>query len=179
MIALLPREKDEEMEDRAVSCLIALRRVLSAADQNVRAVAKATGLSVQQLIVLQIIEDTTEITPMMIARRAGVAPATATALIEKLAQMNYVTRRRSESDRRKYWVSLTEAGKAALHSAPDPLHQKFSEEFARIPDYEQAMILAALERVADLVSSRDEPARAEHPHMLEMPKETDPEKETA
>jgi len=166
------------MEDRAVSCLIALRRVLSAADQNVRAVAKATGLSVQQMIVLQIIEDTTEITPMMIARRAGVAPATATALIEKLAQMDYVTRRRSESDRRKYWVSLTDTGLAALHSAPDPLHQKFSEEFARIPDYEQAMILAALERVANLVSSPDEPSRTEQPHVLEMPKATDAEKET-
>ena len=56
------------MEDRAVSCLIALRRVLSAADHNVRAVAKVTGLSVQQLIVLRIVEDTTEITPMMIVQ---------------------------------------------------------------------------------------------------------------
>lgn len=167
------------MEDRVVSCLIALRRVLSAADYNVRALAKATGLSVQQLIVLQIIEDTTEITPMMIARRAGVAPATATALIEKLAQMDYVSRRRSESDRRKYWVSLTEAGKAALHSAPDPLHQKFSQEFLRIPDYEQAMILAALERVANLVSTPGEVPGTGHPHMLEMPKGIDTEKETA
>ncbi len=167
------------MEDRAVSCLIALRRVLSAADHNVRAVAKATGLSVQQLIVLQIIEDTTEITPMMIARRAGVAPATATALIEKLAQMDYVSRRRSESDRRKYWVSLTEAGMAALHSAPDPLHRKFSEEFARIPDYEQAMILAALERVANLVSAPGEMPRSGHPHVLEMTKVIDAKKETA
>ena len=166
------------MEDRAVSCLIALRRVLSAADNNVRAVAKATGLSVQQMIVLQIIEDTTEITPMMIARRAGVAPATATALIEKLAQMDYVSRRRSESDRRKYWVSLTDAGKTALHSAPDPLHQKFSEEFARIPDYEQAMILAALERVANLVSTPGETPGADQPHVLEMSKPIDAEKET-
>lgn len=151
------------MEDRAISCLIALRRVLSAADQNVRALAKATGLSVQQLIVLQIIEDMHEITPMMIARRAGVAPATATALIEKLAQLGYLDRRRSEVDRRKYWVSLTEAGIRALHSAPDPLHQKFSETFSAIPDYEQAMILASLERVADLVSEPS-PALARHHH---------------
>ena len=156
------------MEDRAVSCLIALRRVLSAADHNVRAVAKVTGLSVQQLIVLRIVEDTTEITPMMIARSAGVAPATATALIEKLAQMDYVSRRRSQSDRRRYWVSLTEAGKAALHSAPDPLHQKFSEEF-RIPDYEQAMILAALERVANMVSTPGETLPGtDESHVLEV-----------
>ena len=151
----------EEMEDRAVSCLIALRRVVSAAEQNVRAVAKATGLSVQQLNVLHIIDDTSEITPMMIARRAGVAPATATALIEKLAQLGYVSRRRGESDRRRQWVSLTEAGKAALNSAPDTLEQKFSEEFGRIPDYEQAMILASLERIAGLVAKPGEVVPAE------------------
>ena len=160
------------MEDRAISCLIALRRVLSAADKNVRALAKATGLSVQQLIVLQIIEDKTEITPMMIARRAGVAPATATAIIEKLTQMGYVQRRRSESDRRKYWVSMTESGAAALHSAPDPLHQKFTEEFSRIPDYEQALILAALERIADLVSAPSEAHDLGHPHLLDVSKDS-------
>lgn len=157
------------MEDRAVSCLIALRRVLSAAEHNVRALAKATGLSAQQLIVLQIIEDTIEITPMMIARRAGVAPATATALIEKLAQLGYVSRRRSDIDRRKYWVSLTDTGIAALHSSPDPLHQRFSDAFADIPDYEQAMILASLERVADLVGTTQETLpRHHHAQVLEV-----------
>lgn len=155
------------MEDRAVSCLIALRRVVSAAEQNVRAVAKATGLSVQQLNVLHIIDDSTEITPMMIARRAGIAPATATALIEKLAQLGYISRRRGESDRRRQWVSLTETGKVALRSAPDTLDQKFSEEFARIPDYEQAMILASLERIAGLVAKPGEVVPMEAHPILE------------
>lgn len=164
------------MEDRALSCLIALRRVLSAADHNIRALAKATGLTAHQLIVLQIIEDTTEITPMMVARRAGVAPATATALIEKLAQLGYIARRRSETDRRKYWLSLTEAGVETLHSAPDPLHQRFSDMFRTIPDYEQAMILAALERVADLVGPPAEILpRDHHAQLLEVTTAMDPD----
>ncbi|PTW55035.1 DNA-binding MarR family transcriptional regulator [Breoghania corrubedonensis] len=140
------------MEDRALSCLLALRRVLGAAERNDRALARATGLTTAQLLVLRIIEDAKEITPKGISTRAGVAPASATALIEKLAQLGYLRRRRSESDRRKYWVSLTEAGVAALHSAPDPLHQRFSSAFDTISNWEQAMILSALERVAALVA---------------------------
>lgn len=140
------------MEDRALGCLVALRRVLGVAERNDRALARATGLTTAQLLVLRIVEDAGEITPKMIAQRAGVAPATATALIEKLARYGYLARRRSETDRRKYWVSLTSAGIEAIHSAPDPLHERFSEAFEAIPNWEQAMILAALERVNALVA---------------------------
>ncbi|WP_162901537.1 MarR family transcriptional regulator [Breoghania sp. L-A4] len=151
-----------DMEDRALSCLLALRRVLGAAERNDRALARATGLTTAQLLVLRIIEDAGEITPKIIASRAGVAPASATALIEKLAQFGYVRRRRSATDRRKYWVSLTENGAAALHSAPDPLHERFTDAFATIPGWEQAMLLAALERTAALVADEERPAGGEH-----------------
>ncbi len=154
------------MEDRALACLVALRRVLGVAERDARRLAKLTGLTPTQRLVLQIVRDAGEITPKMIADKAGVAPASATALIEKLSQLGLIDRRRSVSDRRKYWVSLTEAGGAALDSAPDPLLHRFAAEFDRIPDWEQAMILAALERVAGLVAS-DEPLPPPEPEPRE------------
>lgn len=142
---------DGTVEDRAQSSLLALRRILRAAELNGRAVARATGLTVAQLMALRIVEELGEVTPKTLATRAAVAPATATALIEKLVHAGYVHRRQSQADRRRYWVSLTETGQQALRDAPDPLHQRFSEAFSQIPSWEQAMILAALERVAGLV----------------------------
>lgn len=142
------------MNSRAQSSLIALRRILRATEENMRLLARATGLSAPQLMVMQIVEDAGEATPKTIATRAGIAPATATALIEKLVQKGYVRRRRGETDRRQYWVSLTSDGAAALHDAPDPLHQEFTERFSDLPDWEQAMVVAALERVAGLVSAQ-------------------------
>lgn len=139
------------MEDRALSCLVALRGVLGVAERNDRAMARATGLTTAQLLVLRLVRSAHEITPKVLAQRAAVAPASATALIEKLSQLGYLTRRRSETDGRKYWVSLTEAGIKVIESAPDPLHQRFSEAFIDIPEWEQAMILAGLERIEALL----------------------------
>ena len=140
------------MEDRALSSLVALRRILRATEDNTRQIARATGLSPPQLAVMQLVAEAGEIAPSIIARRAGIAPPTATALIEKLVQRGHLSRRRSETDRRSLRVALTGQGRAALGSAPDPLHARFSERFGRLPDWEQALIVAALERVAALVT---------------------------
>jgi len=153
------------MESRAHSSLVALRRILRATEENSRLLAKATGLTAPQLMVMQIVEDAGEATPKIIARSAGIAPATATALIEKLVRRGLVRRRQGMTDRRQYWVSLTPEGAAEMHAAPDPLHQEFTEKFERLPDWEQAMIVAALERVAGLISAGHPPAESRVLHV--------------
>ena len=146
------------MEDRAYSSLVALRRILRASESNARALARETGLTTAQLVVLQIVADAGETTPKGIAERAGTSQATITALVEKLHRRDFVERRRGHTDRRQLWLTLTPAGRKALDEAPDPLHARFSEGFGRLPDWEQAMIVAALERVASLVGATDESA---------------------
>ena len=146
------------MEDRAHSSLVALRRILRASETNARALARETGLTTAQLIVLQIVGDAGETTPKAIAKRAGTSQATVTSLVEKLRQRGFVARERGESDRRQFWLSVTPAGAKALADAPDPLHARFAEGFHQLPDWEQAMIVAALERVAYLVGAEKRPA---------------------
>jgi DNA-binding MarR family transcriptional regulator len=141
------------MEDRANSSLVALRRILRAAENGARELARQTQLSTPQLIVMQIVEEAQEATPKTISQRAGIAQATATALLDKLERRGYVTRRRGQSDRRQVWIALTEEGREALSSAPDPLQERFAERFLELSDWEQAMIVAALERVAGLLDA--------------------------
>ena len=47
------------------------------------------------------------------------------------------------------------AGREAIDRAPDPLQERYIKEFNRLPDWEQAMIVAALERVAGLLNAGD------------------------
>ena len=158
------------MEDRAYSSLAALRRILRASESSARALARETGLTTAQLVVLQIVDDAGETTPKGIAERAGTSQATITALVEKLHRRGFVERRRGESDRRQLWLTLTPAGRAALDEAPNPLHARFSEGFRRLPDWEQAMIVAALERVASLIGATHDHAADPlliDPHSLE------------
>ncbi len=141
------------MEDRAHSSLVALRRILRASEAAAREMARQTQLSTPQLVVLQIVHEAEEATPKAISQRAGIAQATATALLDKLERRGFVTRRRGETDRRQVWIALTEAGREAVRAAPDPLQDRFTERFLELPDWEQAMIMAALERVAGLLDA--------------------------
>lgn len=60
------------MEDRVQTSLIALRRILRATELNARTLARATGLTTPQFIVLSIVSEAGETTPKAIAARAGV-----------------------------------------------------------------------------------------------------------
>ncbi|MGF1620075.1 MAG: MarR family winged helix-turn-helix transcriptional regulator [Rhodomicrobiaceae bacterium] len=141
------------MEDRVQASLIALRRILHATEQNVRALARTTGLTVSQLIVLEIVAATDRVSPKGIAGRAGIGQATATSLIDKLEARGFVIRTRGKRDRRIVWVSATEAGHEILQSAPNPLQRIFAQQFSRLADWEQAMLVSALERVGDMMNA--------------------------
>jgi DNA-binding MarR family transcriptional regulator len=141
------------MEDRTQTSLIALRRILRATELNARKLARATGLTTPQLIVLEIVAAAGRLTPKEIAARAGVGQATVTSLVGKLEARGLVTRRRAELDRRAIWVAPTDEGLELLEAAPDPLQRTFSNQFEQLPDWEQAMIVAALEKVGAMLDA--------------------------
>ncbi|WP_265517646.1 MarR family winged helix-turn-helix transcriptional regulator [Nitratireductor luteus] len=142
------------MENRTQTSLIALRRILRATELNARTLARETGLTTPQLIVLEIVAAAGRATPKDISGKAGVGQATATALVDKLVARGLVQRTRGERDRRIVWVSATETGRELLKAAPDPLQRTFSNQFERLPDWEQAMIVAALEKVGFMLNAR-------------------------
>lgn len=141
--------------DRTDQSLIALRRILRATELYGRELAKEVGLTAVQLRVLQIVAETGTATPTEIAGRMGVTQATITALIHKLEDKDFITRKRSETDRRQTILSITDVGRETLNSAPDPLQQRYVKKFEGLEDWEQAMIVAVLERVAGLIGARE------------------------
>lgn len=141
------------MENRTQTSLIALRRILRATELNARTLARATGLTTPQLVVLEIVAAAGRATPKDISGQAGVGQATATSLVDKLESRGLVTRSRGERDRRVVWVAPTPAGRALLEEAPDPLQRTFSEQFQALPNWEQAMIVAALEKVGAMLDA--------------------------
>jgi DNA-binding MarR family transcriptional regulator len=141
------------MENRMQTSLISLRRILRATEFNARSLAHATGLSVAQLVVLELVASEDRVLPTAIAKGAGVGHATATSLIDKLQRRGLVMRTRGKRDRRHVWVSITDEGRDLLSRAPNPLQRTYSEQFEKLPDWEQAMIVATLEKVASLLNA--------------------------
>jgi len=143
--------------DRVDESLIALRRILRATALYERDLAHAAGLTPAQLRVLQILRGRPggSTTPKALATQMGVAQATITALVDKLVAGGQVTRERSQIDRRQTNVTITDAGRAAVRDAPDALQQRFVRAFEKMQDWEQAQLVASLERVAAMLDAED------------------------
>lgn len=139
----------------ANATLRALRRVLRATEGGTRRLAAATGLTPSQLLVLREIDAGDEVTPGLVAQRLQFSHATITAVVDRLVALDLVSRTRSEQDKRRMLMKATDAGRRCLLEAPDMLQEKFEAAFAVLPGWEQAMILAGTERLADLLGAGD------------------------
>ncbi|MHC0053568.1 MarR family winged helix-turn-helix transcriptional regulator [Actibacterium sp. D379-3] len=141
--------------DRTDVSLIALRRILRATELYGRKLAKEAGLTAVQLRVLQIVAEKGFSTPKELSGRMGVTQATVTALINKLETKGLLQRQRSETDRRQTNLLITDTGRQTVATAPDPLQQRYVREFEALEEWEQAMIVAVLERVASMLDAED------------------------
>lgn len=146
------------MQVRTKMALSALRKILRKTELNAKALMRETGLTPSQLIFMQMIDDGAEHTAGSIASRMGITQATTTALIHKLEGQGMVTRRKGEADRRQVWLSLTDKGRAILEISPDGAHARFHDAFSQLPEWEQLMLISALERVAAMLGDEDEAA---------------------
>lgn len=117
--------------------------------------AAATGLTPSQMMVLQQLERNGETIPSTIAASLQFGQATVTNLVDRLEEAGLATRRRSERDKRQMLLNITDRGRAVLSAAPDLLQEQFRGRFSNLQLWEQAMILAALERVAELLDATD------------------------
>ncbi len=141
--------------DRTDISLIALRRILRATELYGKELANAAKLTAAQFRALQIVGEIGHATPSDIAARMGVSQATITALVDKLVARGLVTRERSERDRRQTNVTITAEGQATVDEAPDALQQRYVRKFEALEDWEQAQIIASLERVAAMLDAED------------------------
>ena len=137
------------------AALRAIRRILRAADQSGRRLAAATGLTPSQLLVLQEIDRRGETTPSVVAASLQFGQATVTNIVDRLTAAGLATRHRNERDRRQFLLRATAEGRAILDAAPDLLQARFRDRFEELPAWEQAMVLAALERLSQLLDATE------------------------
>lgn len=147
----------DQSSERVDDSLIALRRILRATALYERDLAAEAGVTPAQLRVLQILNGRPDgsATPKALATQMQVAQATVTAILDKLQALKAVSRVRSETDRRQTNVVITPHGQATVRDAPDALQQRFVRAFDRMQDWEQAQLVASLERVAGMLDAED------------------------
>ncbi len=152
-LGLTQLEKDVLL-NRIEEVLIALRRVIRATDLHSKYLAKTTGLTAPQILVLQSIRDKGQITIGELASEISLSQATVTTILDRLEKRNLVYRERSEEDKRKVHAYLSDQAMETLKNAPIPLQDHFARQFVDLHEWEQTMIISALQRVAQMMDAQ-------------------------
>lgn len=149
------REPNEEIGEKAGA-----DEFLDAFDAFVQAVRRARGgrtrereraLTLSQYGLLQPLAQSDGARVRELAEQAGIAPSTATRILDALERRGIVDRSRSAGDRRGVSVTLTEAGREALRDEDDWLRAREREFYARLPDDERRLAPDLLLRLAALI----------------------------
>ncbi len=135
--------------------LIAIRRIIRAVDLHSRRLAQRSGLTGPQLLVMQAIAAHALPTSGEVSREVSLSQATVTTILDRLERNGYIQRIRSESDKRKVHLRLTEGGQRLLDAAPTPLQESFIDSFDKLKDWEQHLIISSLERVVEMMDAQD------------------------
>lgn len=133
--------------------LIALRRITRAIDLHSKRLARETGLTVPQLLVLKEIAASEQAKPSEVAKNIHLSQATVTSIIDRLERAELLVRARSEHDRRAVDLTLTEEGRRRLADAPDLLQADFISQFARLKDWERAQLVSSIQRLAMMMDA--------------------------
>lgn len=134
--------------------LVSLRRVIRATDLHSKYLAKTTGLTAPQILLLQSIRDKGQVTIGELASEISLSQATVTTILDRLEKRELVYRERSDQDKRKVHAYLTEKGIETLKVAPTPLQEHFVRQFNDLHNWEQTMIIASLQRVAHMMDAQ-------------------------
>lgn len=144
-----------EHQETHDAVLISLRRIIRAIDLRSKNLAQHHGLTVPQLVVLQEVNRSGEVSAGQLAKNVSLSNATVTGILDRLAKRELVDRRRSGNDKRRVLVKLTGKGAEMLSKAPLLLQDRFVSEFSKLADWEQNLILSSLQRVAHMMEAKD------------------------
>jgi DNA-binding MarR family transcriptional regulator len=150
----LNQEQKDQLLNHIEEVLIALRRVIRATDLHSKYLAKTTGLTAPQILLLQTLRDKGQITIGELAQEVSLSQATVTTILDRLEKREMVYRQRSQTDKRKVHAFLTDNAQEILKKAPIPLQEQFTRQFSDLQEWEQTMIISALKRVAQMMDAQ-------------------------
>lgn len=152
----------------------ALRRIVRAHDLHSKALAKATGLTAAQLIILRGIAELGEVTSTALSAYADISLPTVVTVLDNLEERGIIQRYRSGLDRRVVHTRLTELGAAMVAKAPPPLGEIFADRFARLDETRRQDLVASLSVFADLLSPSIMPEATQPTPDPDMPRRSRP-----
>lgn len=134
--------------------LVLLRQIIRSTDMQDKEISRLIGLTLPQLILMQTLRETGQMTPGELSKEVVLTQATVTSILDRLEKKALILRERGSEDKRKVWISLTDAGAELMKGVPATRQELFVRHFEDMQPWEQSMIVASLERVAFMLNAQ-------------------------
>lgn len=144
--------------DLSDEILRSLRRIVRAIDLHSRVLAQSHGLTGPQALILKELTRLEDTTVGQLAQQVSLSPATVTDILSRLESRGFVTRSRSDQDKRRVLVKPTTAALEVLQSGPSLLQENFIAELEALEEWERTLILSSLQRIASMMAAEAIPA---------------------
>ncbi len=135
--------------------LISLRQVIRAIDIHSKQLNKKSGLTGPQLMVMTKIAQLDGPMAKQVAQDINLSPATVTSIVDRLEAKELVVRKRSQLDKRKVELYLSENGAILFQSSPKPLQEHFIKRYQALDSWEQSQLLSSVERIASMMDAEE------------------------
>lgn len=139
--------------NKADDVLVALRRIIRATDLHSKYLFKSSGLTMAQVLLMRSIRDKPGVPIGDLAQDIQLSQATVTTVLDRLEKRKLISRERSTSDKRKVFITLTDSGRDLVGKSPVPLQEHFIQNYSKLKDWEQTLILSSLQRVAEMMDA--------------------------
>lgn len=140
-------------QDLSDSVMSTLRQIIRAIDLQSKQLTKKYGLTGPQLIILKEIYRSPHSPISEIAKNVSLSQATVTSILDRLCQQGFSLRQRSEKDKRKVNITLTDKALEVLSRKPSVLQDDFTRQFEKLEDWEKNMLLSSLQRLANMMDA--------------------------
>jgi len=126
-----------------------LRRIVRSLRAAEATSEAALGVTTAQLFVLREIEKAGTVTVGELAARTATAQSSVSEVLARLDARQLIRKCRSEADRRRTEISLSERGAQLLARAPETIQERLLAAFRRLPEQRQRDAAAALQAWLD------------------------------
>lgn len=140
--------------DKSQEALVLLRQIIRSTDMQEKEISRLTGLTLPQLMTMQALRQIAPVTTGELAKEVSLTQATVTSILDRLEKKDLITRERGLEDKRKVWISLNTNGLELMKGAPTTQQDMFTRRFDDMQDWEQSMIISALERVSFMLDAQ-------------------------
>jgi DNA-binding MarR family transcriptional regulator len=145
----------QDMKNYEFRVLTAIRRVIRSVDKYSRKIYTELGLTTPQLLCLDALLKNDHIITKELAKNINLSESTVIGIVDRLEAKQYLTRERSKEDRRKVYLSLTNAGRGILSETPSLLQDKFSAALSELNNVELETITTSLEKVVEMMDAEN------------------------